>query len=86
MVPLPRLMRAGDKECSKCGQRDPQNGNTPFQLLPESRPDIVCFGVDLTDTDDSSEDHANAEAEEKCTAYRLAPIDFDFSDKVGWNG
>ena len=78
-------MRAGDKECSECGQRDHKNGNTPFQLLPESGPDVVCFGVDLTDTDDSSKDHANAEAEEKCNAYLLAPIDFNFPDRVGWN-
>ncbi len=79
-------MRAGDKECSNCGQRDHQNGNTTFQLLPESGPDVVCLSVDLTDTDDSSEDQANAEAEGKCKAYLLAPIDFDFPGKVGWNG
>ena len=42
--------------------------------------------MDLTNTDDRSEDHANAEAEEKANAYLLAPIDFDVPDKVGWDG
>ncbi len=79
-------MRAGDKKCSECGQRDHQDGNTALKLLPESGPDVISLDVDLTDTDDSNKHHANTQAEKECNSYLLAPIDFDFPHKIGWNG
>lgn len=73
-------MRARDEKGSESRERDHEDRDATFELLPKGRPDVVGLGVDLADADDGDEDHDGGEAEEECDADFLAEGDGNFVD------